>query len=278
MSIFQEPKIDCHAHIFDPANFPYGKDIEYKPSGQEIGTAAQLRHVMKSYGVRHALLVQPNSGYANDNSYILDAIARGEGRFKGIAIIDFDADDASLRDFKRRGIVGAAFNPTYKFHGTAYYRNAGGLIKRLADNDMFLQIQVEHDQLEMFVPWIESIPVKVLIDHCGRPSPEAGLGQAGFKALLRIAATRRASVKLSGYAKFAKMPYPFEDTWPFIRALVEAFTLERCMWASDWPFLRAAERQDYGPLAELPGLLFPDATDRHKLFWKTPSRLFGFGD
>ncbi len=116
MSIFKEPKIDCHAHVFDPVNFPYGDDIEYKPSGQEIGTPSQLRRVMQTYGVSHALLVQPNSGYGSDNSCMLDTIARGGGRFKGIAIIDFDADLATLRDLKARGIVGAAFNPA--FHGT----------------------------------------------------------------------------------------------------------------------------------------------------------------
>ena len=92
MSIFQERKIDCHTHVFDPVNFPYGKDIEYKPTGQEAGNAAQLRQVMKTYGVSHSLLVQPNSGYGSDNSYLLDTIARSEGRLKGIAIIDFDAD------------------------------------------------------------------------------------------------------------------------------------------------------------------------------------------
>ena len=43
MSVFKEPKIDCHAHVFDPVHFPYGKDIDYKPSGQEIGTAAAVR-------------------------------------------------------------------------------------------------------------------------------------------------------------------------------------------------------------------------------------------
>ena len=46
-------------------------------------------------------------------------------------------------------------------------------------------------------------------------------------------------------------PYPFEDCWPFVRALVDAFTLDHCMWASDWPYLRAQERQDYGPLVQL---------------------------
>ena len=276
MNIFQESKIDCHVHVIDPVRFPYGKDIPYKPSGPEVGTTAQLHQVMKTYGVSHSLLVQPNSGYGSDNSCMLDAIAHGEGRFKGIAIIDFDADLAALRQLKSQGIVGAAFNPT--FHGVDYYKRSEGLVARLAELDMFLNIQTEHDQLSMFVPWIEEMPIKVLIDHCGRPTPEAGLGQPGFKALLRLAATRRVSVKLSGYAKFAKDPYPFEDSWPFVRAIVDSFALDHCMWASDWPYLRAPERQDYGPLIDLVEVLFPNAADRQALLWDTPRRLFGFGN
>jgi predicted TIM-barrel fold metal-dependent hydrolase len=97
MTLFDEPKIDTHAHVFDPKNFPYDTRIAYHPAGQEIGTAAQLREVMTTYGVRHALLVQPNSGYGSDNSCMLDAIERGEGRFKGIAIVDNDADLATLK-------------------------------------------------------------------------------------------------------------------------------------------------------------------------------------
>jgi predicted TIM-barrel fold metal-dependent hydrolase len=276
MSIFKELKIDCHVHVLDPVNFPYGKDIEYKPSGPEIGTPAQLRQVMQTYGVSYALLVQPNSGYGSDNSCMLDTIARGGGRYKGIAIIGFDADLAALRDLQAQGIVGAAFNPT--FHGIDYYKRSAGLIGKLAELDMFLQIQSEHDQLSMFVPWIEAMPIRVLIDHCGRPTPEAGLDQPGFQALLRLAATQRVSVKLSGYSKFSRRPYPFEDTWPFVRAIVDAFTLDHCMWASDWPYLRAPQRQDYGPLVELAETLFPDPAERRTLLCDTPRRLFGFGD
>jgi predicted TIM-barrel fold metal-dependent hydrolase len=275
MSLSNEPKIDCHVHVLDPVNFPYGKDIEYKPAGPEVGTPAQLGQVMQTYGVSHALMVQPNSGYGSDNSCMLDTIARGNGRYKGVAIIDFDADLAALRDLKAQGIVGAAFNPT--FHGIDYYKRSAELIGKLAQLDMFLQIQSEHDQLSMFVPWIEAIPVRVLIDHCGRPTPEAGLNQPGFQALLRLARTQRVSVKLSGYAKFSRRPFPFDDCWPFVRAIVDTFTLERCLWASDWPFLRATQRQDYGPLVELAELLFPDPAERRTLFCDTPRRLFGFG-
>lgn len=274
MSIFSEPKIDCHAHVFDPARFPYGDGIDYKPSGQEVGTPSQFGAVMKTYGVTHALLVQPNSGYGGDNSCMLDTIARGKGRFKGIAIIPFDASLADLRELKAQGIVGAAFNPT--FHGIDYYRQSATLIGRLVELDMFLQLQCEHDQLSLFVPWIEAMPVRVLIDHCGRPTPDAGPAQPGFQALLRLAKTSRVTVKLSGYSKFSALPYPFEDTWPFVRAIVEAFTLERCLWASDWPFLRAPQRQDFGPLVELVATLFPDVADRRTLFVDSPRRLFGF--
>ncbi len=274
MNIFDEPKIDCHAHVIDPANFPYSKDVAYKPAGQEIGTTAQYRQVMKCYGVHHALLVQPNSGYGSDNSCMLDAIAKGEGRFKGIAIVDLEADVGTLKELKARGSVGAAVNPT--FHGNNYYKHADGLMKRLADLDMFLDLQVENDQFLMYEPWIERIPAKVLIDHAGRPTPQSGLSQPAFTAMLRLAKTRRVSVKISGYAKFSKLPYPFEDCWPFVRSIVDAFTLDHCMWASDWPYLRAPERQDYGPLVALAAQLFPNADDRRKLFWDTPNRLFKF--
>ena len=274
MDIFDEPKIDCHAHVIDPASFPYGKDVAYKPSAQEVGTTAQFIEVMRCHGVRHALLVQPNSGYGSDNSCMLDAVAKREGRFKGIAIVDLDAEVATLKELRSRGVIGVAVNPT--FHGNNYYKHADGLIKRLADLDMFLNLQIENDQFLMFAPWIERIPVKVLIDHPGRPTPSAGLDQPAFAAILRSGKTGRVNVKISGYLKFAGRPYPFEDCWPFVRAIVDAFTLDRCMWASDWPFLRAPERQDYGPLVQLAGRLFPDANDRRKLFWDTPNRLFSF--
>jgi predicted TIM-barrel fold metal-dependent hydrolase len=80
---------------------------------------------------------------------------------------------------------------------------------------------------------------------------------------------------LSGYYKFSRQPHPYEDTWPFIAALVEAFTLDRCVWGSDWPFLRAPERLDYGPLLAALSRQFPDQHEV-RLLWSTPARLLGF--
>ena len=61
-----------------------------------------------------------------------------------------------------------------------------------------------------------------------------------------------------------------------MKALVETFTLDRCMWASDWPHLRSPTRVDYGVLLHLMLKLLPDPSDRRKLMWDTPRKLFGF--
>ena len=274
MSIYDEPKIDTHCHVFDPARFPYGETTPYRPSGQEIGTAAQLSHVLNAYGVRHALLVGPNSGYEQDNRCMLDAIASGNGRFKGIAVVPHDIDDTALRALKAAGVIGVAFNAT--FHGVDYYQNTADLLERLAALDLCVSLQVQNDQLVTLGPMFADAGVRVLIDHCGRPAPSEGLDQPGFRTLLSLAATNRGFVKLSGYGKFAQAPYPYDDARRFVDALLDAFTPDRCMWASDWPYLRAAQRIDYGPLLQLIERFVPDASLRRRVLFETPRRVLGF--
>jgi predicted TIM-barrel fold metal-dependent hydrolase len=225
--------------------------------------------------VRHAVLVGPNSGYEQDNRCLLDAIARSDGRFTGIAVVANDTRRAALEALRAAGIVGVAFNATY--HGVDYYLGTSDLLATLRTLDMCLSLQVRDGQLVALAPLLEQSGVTVLIDHCGRPAPEAGLDQPGFSTLLGLARTRRAFVKLSGYAKFSRDPNPYADTRPYVQALLEAFTPDACLWASDWPFLRAPERLDYGPLLKLVETVLPDALDRRKVLWDTPSRLFGFG-
>ncbi len=275
MSIFDEPKIDCHVHVLDPARFPYRADTHYAPRGQEIGTLAQLDQVLDAYGTRHALLVGPNSGYGLDNACMLDAIARGAGRYKGIAVVANDATLDELQALKAAGVVGVAWNVTH--YGIDHYQGAEALLQKLVALDMLLDIQVEHEQLLAMMPMIVGSGVRILIDHCGRPTVEGGLGQPGFQALLKLGATsRRAFIKLSGFMKFSRQPAPHEDVWPFVSELVDAFTLERCLWASDWPHLRASVRADYGVLLQLASSLAPDAADRRKFMWDTPRELMGF--
>lgn len=274
MTLPAGPRIDCHVHAIDPVRFPYGSDTPYRPTGQEIAPAAQLIRVFDVFDVRHALVVATNTGYGSDSRILLDTLKHGGGRFKGVAVVENDVDIKQLERLKAAGVIGVAFNAP--FHGTDYYRDTAPLLQKLTSLGLFLQIQVEQDQLLDLLPLIEASPVSLVIDHCGRPSVAQGLQGKAFQALLAIGREREAHIKLSGYYKFSEQPHPYEDTWPFIAALVDAFTLDRCVWGSDYPFLRAAERLDYGPLLAVLPRLFPDPGDQHRLLWRTPAKLLGF--
>ena len=276
MSIFEEPKVDCHNHILDPLRFPYANDISYRPSGQEIGTLAQHRSTMNAYGVQHALVVGPNSGYGTDNSCLLNALASSNGRYKGIAVVSNNIGYDELLLLRASGVVGIAFNLT--IYGRAYYDDCESLLRLLSDLDLFVQVQAEHDQIVGLVPMLLRSGVRILIDHCGRPTPKLGLPQAGFQSVLELGRSGRAAVKLSGYQKFSAKLMPYDDALPFVTALMDAFTLDCCLWASDWPYLKATERLDYGPLLKHIESWLPDASDRRRVLWDTPCRLFGFGN
>jgi predicted TIM-barrel fold metal-dependent hydrolase len=274
VNIFDEPKIDCHNHLFDPARFPYHPDAPYAPSGQEVATLEQFNRVMDAYGVQHALLVGPNSGYHTDNSCLLNALATGQGRFKGVAVVSPDITLDALATLQAQGVVGVAFNPA--LYGVASLDAADGLFGKLAELDLFAQIQVCEDQLLALRGLLERTSARVLIDHCGRPEVSVGIHQPGFQALLRLAASGRACVKLSGMQKFASADALQAQSSAYVHALLEAFGPQACVWGSDWPFIRQRSRVDYGPLLKLAEQLMPDAQLRRTVMWDTPRRLFGF--
>jgi predicted TIM-barrel fold metal-dependent hydrolase len=275
VSIHDEAKIDCHTHLFDPVRFPYRADTPYAPAGQEVATFEQFNRVLDAHGVQHALLVGPTSGYRTDNRCLLDALARGAGRLRGIAVVEHTTDLNTLMALRDQGVVGVAFNPALE--GVAVLNDAEGLFERLAEAGLFAQVQASGAQWAELLPWLERTSAALLIDHCGRPDLQAGLEQPGFQALLSLARGERpVAVKLSGMQKFASIDHLEEQAGPYIHALLAAFGAQACVWGSDWPFIRERSRVDYGPLLSLAERLLPASDVRHQVLWETPRRLFGF--
>ena len=125
---------------------------------------------------------------------------------------------------------------------------------------------------------IYGVSMTLLVLDIRIPDGANVVDNAGFAALLSLADTGRACVKLSGLSKCSALPYPHSDAWGFFRALLDAYTPDSLVWASDWPFLRASARIDYGPLMTLFAQLLPDEKARQAVLWDTPKRLFGFTD
>jgi len=276
MSIFDQPKIDTHHHVFDPLNFPYIPETAYRPEGHEIATVDYYQAVMQAYNIRHSLIVGPTSGYNTDSRCLLDALEKGRGHFRGIAVVPFDCSLAGLAELKQAGVVGIALNVAML--GVAPFLEFDAMMGKLAELDMFAAIQVQNEQLLALMPMLARCKTKLLFDHSGRPDVSAGLHQPAFQALLSLAQSERCWVKLSGLSKFSKQPFPYPDGHAYQHALLGAFGAERCMWGSDWPFLRAEHRMDLGTLLMLVEQLFPDEKTQQKIMWETPKHLFGFKD
>src|SRR5438874_8292551 len=122
-------------HVFDPARFPYSPDTFYRPAGGEIATVKQLDAVLDAHGVRHALIVGPNSGYGLDNRCMLDALAHGAGRYKGVAVVRNNTGRGELQDLQAAGVIGVAFNVALL--GVDFYRDLGPLLAHLRELDMW---------------------------------------------------------------------------------------------------------------------------------------------
>ena len=267
--------IDSHCHVFDIAQFPYAPDTPYRPLPHEAGNAADLTGVLDAHGLSHALLVNPTSAYRYDNRCMIAAIRVAEGRFRGIVRVPPDAD---LREFDAAGggrIVGVRLDLLADGVGVLRHPVMPRLLAQIRERRWQIHVQCEGDQLREGIEVLRSAGAPIVVDHCGRPDAAKGIRQPGFVALLELGREGH-FVKLSGPFRFSRQPPPHADADTFVAALIDAFTPKRCVWGSDWPFLRLDRRMDYGPVLANLDRWFRDARDRAQVLWETPARLFGF--
>ncbi len=267
---------DCHFHIIDPARFPLAAGRGYQPRPDEVGTFEDFSACMQAHNICCGLAVQP-SGYGYDNTALLDAVRRSGGRLKGIAVVPPGIGEKQLQQMKNDGIVGVRFNLVDFDPAGLAKKGVVDLLEGVRTLDWFAEIQCSAKEFIRIEPLIRRTGIRVLIDHLGRPDPRLGTGEAGFKAILALADTGRAVVKLSGAFRESGRAYPFDDLDPFVEAILEAFTSENCVWGSDWPFLNIDPKPDYGETQACLERWLPDEDQRRQVLWESPRRLFGFG-
>ena len=265
--------VDTHAHIIDPARFPYSPQAAYRPQGQEIGTLERYLAVLDANRISHAIAVQPTSGYLYDHRCVLDAVARSNGRLRAVVRVPpaRAREYASVLDAP--GVVGVRLDLIADGVDVLDAPQMPWLLDAMRERGLQLQIQCERDQLVRAMPLVAAARVAAVIDHCGRPVPALGLTQPGFSALLELGRNGH-FVKLSGPFRFSEQGPPFHDCEPFVQALLDTFTPDRCLWGSDWPFLRLEDRTDYATgLAQLAQWV-PDADARGRILADSPARCF----
>lgn len=268
--------VDSHAHVFGHvSDYPYDPARLYEPHPTQAGTARQFAALLNAHELSHALLVQAQP-YGRDNRCMLDAMRASGGRFRGIALVGPEITDGELDAMDTAGVVGTRIN--LMSYGLRELQEPGAdrLFARLRERQWFLQVHFEKDEIVAAAPLLRRTGMTVMIDHFGRPDIARGLDQPGFRTVLEFGRNENAVIKLSGAFRSSVAGLPYDDTDPFVAAAIEAFTLSRCVWGSDWPYVHMNERIDYGPGRACLDRWLPNPADRRKVLWANPARLFGF--
>lgn len=267
--------IDTHLHLFDPQRHAFADDTPYRPLGNECANWSYLEQLLDAHGTRHAVLVAPTAGYNHDLRPLVDLLGRAGGRLLGVARLRGDEGDAALQALAGAGVRGVRLDLRRDGVDVVSHVQACGAVARWAALGWFVQLQADAPMWAEAAPRIAPWPVDLLIDHCGLPDTAAGLQQPGFAAVCALAQRPRTWVKLSGSFRFSREAWPHADTDPYARQLVRLFGPQRCVWGSDWPFVRMAVRLDYGVVLAHLARWLPDADARHMVLHDTPARLLG---
>jgi 2-pyrone-4,6-dicarboxylate lactonase len=263
--------VDAHCHVFGPmALHPFSPKAKYLPEDPGPDRLFALRDHL---GFARNVIVQA-SCHGTDNAATLDAIAQSNGKARGVAVVDPAIPEDELRRLHDGGIRGIRFN----------------FLKRLVDDapkDKFLEVSrrlpagwhvviyFEADILDELRPFMDAIPVPLVIDHMGRPDVTRGPDGPDMRAF-RALLDSRADIHFKPTCPDRLDPGgdPWNAFAQAVRPLVEDYP-DRCLWGTDWPHPNMQDNvPDDGHLVDMIPRIAPTEALQRKLLIDNPNALY----
>lgn len=262
---------DAHCHVFGPASvFPFAAGRTYTPVDAPWETLAALH---RKLGLERTVLVQA-SCHGTDNAAMLDAIAKSGGSCRGVAMAGPEITDAELHRLHEGGVRGLRFNFVTHLGKDADLETVSTLAKRIAPLGWHAVVHFEADRLERLAPFLEELPLPMVVDHMGRVDAAKGVEQPGFEKLVALMEDDRFWVKVSGAERITRQGPPYDDALPIARELVARFP-DRALWGTDWPHPNIKENMpDDGMLVDLLRQIVPEDDVLHAVLIANPNRLY----
>ena len=263
--------VDAHCHVFGPeAQFPFSARAKYLPADAGPDQLFALRDFL---GFSRNVIVQA-SCHGADNRATLNAIAQSNGKARGVAVVDVAASDDALHALHQGGMRGVRFNFLKRLVDDAPKDKFLELSKRLPA-DWHVVVYFEADILEELRPFLDTIPVPIVIDHMGRPDVTQGPDGPDMRAFRRLLDSRP---DIHFKATCPDRLDPTGDPWnafaDAIRPLVEDYP-DRCLWGTDWPHPnQQTVLPDDGHIVDMIPRIAPTAELQHKLLVANPERLY----
>lgn len=264
---------DAHCHVFGPAaQFPYAPDRSYTPPDTGI---EDFKRLQDRLGLSRAVFVQA-SCHGTDNTAMVDALHRGDGRYAGVAMIDDSFTDAAIGELHDAGVRGTRFNFVRHLGGAPELDDFWRIVDRVQPFGWHIVLHFDAADLPQYAELLDRLPCPYVIDHMARVPTDGGIDQAPFQMLLELMRDERAWVKLSGAERLTSGGTPpYDDVVPYARALV-AVAPDRVLWGTDWPHPNVRHMPDDGDLVDLLVDLVPDEAVRHQMLVTNPTMLYDF--
>jgi predicted TIM-barrel fold metal-dependent hydrolase len=255
------PGWDTHIHVFDAA-VPV-RSGHYRPPTRSL---RDVEAVARPLAIGRFVLVQP-SVYGSDNALLLDALARSNGRDRGVVVLDPDVHDDVLDAMHAIGVRGARFNLVSPVGNGA--DTLASLAPRLAARGWHAQWYAPSRELARLVDWQRRCGLTFVLDHLGGLTPRSP--DEDWQALAELARSG-AWIKLSGWYRLESAP-PYDTLVPLVERAATLFE-DRMVWGSDWPHTSQAAPPAYADLLH-PLRNALGAASAARVLHEHPARLYG---
>lgn len=266
---------DSHVHVFGPADrFPFAASRNFTPVDAPKETLFALHRRM---GIGRCVIVQ-SAVHGFDNRAAEDAIAAGDGRYLGVALVPANVADAELQRLAAAGFRGVRFNFMKHLAAAASVDEIIALTHRLKAAGLHLQVHFESSLVHSLAGPLARSAVPVVIDHMGRVDAALGADHADFAALHALLANPLFYVKVSGIDRIDPQAHsapPYAQGVALARTLVESYP-ERCVWGTDWPHPNHTHVPDDGVLVDALARIATTPARLTQLLVDNPQRLYRF--
>lgn len=271
---FQLPKgaVDAHCHVFGPAaEFPYAPERKYTPCDAGKDKLFALRDHL---GFARNVIVQATC-HGKDNSALMDACRAGGDLARGIASVGADVTDAELAEMHEAGIRGVRFNFVKRLVDDTPKEVFTGIAERIAKLGWHIVVYFEAADLEELVPFLESLPTIIVVDHMGRPDVTKGVDHPDFQRFVDLM-KRNENIwtKVTCPERLTVAGPPYDDVIAYGAHIVEQFP-DRVIWGTDWPHPNMKSHMpDDGALVDYITKIARTPMSQQKLLVDNPMRLY----
>jgi 2-pyrone-4,6-dicarboxylate lactonase len=265
--------VDAHCHVFGPAEvFPYAPERKYTPCDAPKEKLFGLRDFL---GFSRNVIVQATC-HGADNRALVDALKASNGLARGVATVRASVTNDELKTLDEAGVRGVRFNFVKRLVDATPREVYLGIAERIAKLGWHIVVYFEARDLADLIPFLDSLPTTIVVDHMGRPDLAKGVDHPDFRRFVDwMAANPRVWSKVACPERLSLTGPPnYDDFVPFGREIVRSFP-DRALWGTDWPHPNmTAHMPDDGDLVNMIPRIAPSPAERRALLVDNPMRLY----